>query len=152
MKPFPHHYQVTITAEPARPAVLTSRGLKTIVSGPPAEFDGPGGVWSPETLLVGAVSDCFVLTFKAIAAAAKLPWTNLLCDAEGTLERAEDGVRFTGIELHAKLEVPYQADADKARHLLEKAEKACLVGNSLRFKPVLHCDVVFKPEPHLVTA
>jgi organic hydroperoxide reductase OsmC/OhrA len=102
-------------------------------------------------LLVGAVSDCFVLTFKAIAAAAKLPWTSLVCDGAGILDRAEDGIRFTEIELHARLELPYQADADKAKRLLEKAEKACLVGNSLRFKPVLHCDVIGEPELHPAT-
>jgi peroxiredoxin-like protein len=151
MKAFPHHYEVTATAEPARQAVLISRGLNPMVSAPPAEFDGPGDVWSPETLLVGAVSDCFVLTFKAIATAAKLPWTSLVCEAQGTLDRAEDAIRFTGIELHAKVELPHQADADKARRLLEKAERACLVGNSLRFKPVLHCDVVVEPEFQPVT-
>jgi peroxiredoxin-like protein len=151
MKPFPHRYEVTATAEPARQAVLASRGLNPVISAPPAEFDGPGDVWSPETLLVGAVSDCFVLTFKAIAAAAKLQWTSLVCDAAGTLDRAEDAIRFTGIELHAKLELPHQVDADKARRLLEKAEKSCLVGNSLRFKPILHCDVVVEPELHPAT-
>jgi peroxiredoxin-like protein len=151
MKPFPHQYEVTATAEPARQAVLTSRGLKSMISAPPAEFDGPGDLWSPETLLVGAVTDCFVLTFKAIAAAAKLPWTSLVCDAQGTLDRAEHVIQFTGIELHAKLELQYRADAGKAQRLLEKAEKACLVGNSLRFKPVLHCDVVVEPELHPAT-
>jgi organic hydroperoxide reductase OsmC/OhrA len=151
MKSFPHHYQVTATAEPEHHTILTSPGLDPIFSAPPAQFNGPGDVWSPETLLVGAVSDCFALTFKTIAAAAKLSWKSLVCDSEGTLDRAEEAVRFTGIELRVRLELPSQADADRARRLLEKAEKACLVGNSLRFKPVLYCDVVIEPELHLAT-
>jgi peroxiredoxin-like protein len=145
MKPFPHHYKVTAGAEPTLETALTSNGLSPIISAPPAEFDGPGDRWSPETLFVGAVADCFILTFKAIAAAAKLPWTGVVCDAQGTLDRAENAVRFTGIELNARLELPANADGEKARRLLEKAEKACLVGNSLRFRPVVHCEVIVEP-------
>lgn len=145
MKSFPHHYKVTATAEPTVHTTLKSSGLDPITSAPPAEFDGPVDRWSPETLFVGAVADCFILTFKAIAAAAKLSWTNLACDAAGTLDRAEDAVRFTGIELYARLELSAHADADKGRRLLEKTEKACLVGNSLRFRPVVHCEVIVEP-------
>jgi organic hydroperoxide reductase OsmC/OhrA len=123
MKPFPHHYQVSAKAAEDGYATLTSHGLNPMVSAPPAEFNGPGHLWSPETLFVGAVADCFILTFKAIATAAKLRWTTLVCDAAGTLDRTEKAVRFTGIELHARLELPYQTDEEKARRLLEKAEK-----------------------------
>jgi peroxiredoxin-like protein len=152
MKSFPHLYKVTVTAEPARHTTLQSSGLDPIISAPPAEFDGPGDRWSPETLFVGAVADCFILTFKTIAASARLSWTNLVCDAKGKLDRAEDAVRFTGIELYVRLELPPQADGEKARRLLEKAEKSCLVGNSLRFKPVVHCEVVVEPALELTTA
>jgi len=153
MKPFPHHYQVNGKGQETGYTTLSSRGLKPIVSAPPAEFNGPDDLWSPETLFVGAVADCFILTFKTIAAAAKLRWTNLVCDAEGVLDRAVDGVRFTGIDLHVRLELPLPTDKDKAERLLEKAEKACLIGNSLRFKPTLHSEIlVVQPELHLVTA
>jgi peroxiredoxin-like protein len=145
MKPFPHYYKVTASAEPTLQTALTSSGLSPIISAPPGEFDGPGDRWSPETLFVAAVADCFILTFKAIAATAKLSWTRLVCDAEGTLDRAEESVRFTGIELHARVELPANADGERARRLLEKAEKACLIGNSLRFRPVVHCEVIVEP-------
>ncbi len=151
MKPFPHHYQVCAEGQETGYTTLSSRGLSTIVSAPPVEFHGPGDLWSPETLFVGTVADCFILTFKTIAAAAKLRWTNLVCDAEGVLDRAEDGVRFTGIDLHVRLELSFQTDEEKAQRLLEKAEKACLIGNSLRFKPILHSEIVIEPELHLVT-
>ena len=40
------------------------------------------------------------------------------------------------------LAVPAGTDVDRARRLLEKAEKACLVTNSLAFEPTLVADVV----------
>jgi peroxiredoxin-like protein len=121
--------------------VITSDRLEPFTSAPPEHFDGPGNLWSPETLLVAAVADCFALTFRAIARASQLPWTKLLCDADGTLDRSEGVTRFTAIDLHAWLVVPEETDAEKARVLLERAERNCLVGNSLRFKPTLHLNV-----------
>src|SRR5689334_7855037 len=146
MKPFPHHYHASANAEETGYTTLTSPGLRPLMSAPPAEFNGPGDLWSPETQFVGAVADCFILTFKTIATAAKLRWTNLVCDAEGVLDRTEESIRFSGIDLHVRLELPFQTDEEKARRLLEKAEKACLIGNSLRFKPVLHSEIVIERE------
>jgi organic hydroperoxide reductase OsmC/OhrA len=148
MKPLPHHYSVSIGAD-GGDLELSSNGLQPLRSAPPAEFGGPGDLWSPETLFLGAVADCFVLTFKAIASGAKLRWRNIHCDAEGTLERAEDAVRFTDILLRVRLEISREMDPERAQRLLEKAEKGCLVGNSLRFHPRLECDVVFEEAPTL---
>jgi organic hydroperoxide reductase OsmC/OhrA len=99
------------------------------------------GQWSPETLLVAAAVDCFVLTFRAIAAASKLPWERLSCSGEGTLDRVDGVTRFTALALQARLTLPAGGDADKAKRLLEKAERACLVTNSLALQPTLTCDV-----------
>jgi len=149
MKPLPHYYNVGIEAEADGGLELSSNGLQPLRSAPPAEFGGPGDLWSPETLFLGAVADCFVLTFKAIAASAKLRWTEIRCDATGTLDRAEDAVRFTDILLRVRLEISSEADPERAQRLLEKAEKGCLVGNSLRFHPKLECNVVFEETPTL---
>lgn len=132
MKPYPHHYQVSAEMEGAAPIRLSSPGIPDLESAPPAEFDGPGDRWSPETLLVGAVADCFLLTFRAVARASKYEWTRVRCRAEGTLERAEGVTRFTEIRLHAELEAPAGADAAMGERLLAKAEKSCLISNSLR--------------------
>jgi peroxiredoxin-like protein len=147
MKPLPHHYEVIVTAEDQGPVELQSPGIAPLVSAPPLEFDGPGNLWSPETLLVAATADCFVLTFKAIAASAKLKWSKIICAVNGTLDRAEDGVRFTEIVLRPRLEIPAETDPDKAERLLQKAEKACLVGKSLKFEPTVRCDVLVEEFP-----
>ena len=131
MHPYPHLYQVSAAAQPEGQVTLSSEGLPDIATAPPPQFDGPGGVWSPETLLCAAVADCFILTFRAVARASKFEWTGLTCAVEGKLERADGPTRFTGFVTHATLHVPAGADEAKAKLLLEKAEHSCLITNSL---------------------
>ena len=149
MKPLPHYYNVTVTANGEAPSEITSPGLKRIVSAPPTEFGGPGNLWSPETMTVAAVTNCFVLTFHAISMASNLKWTNLVCDGQGTVDRSDGVLRFTAIQLRARLLLPPDGDEEKARRLLEKTESACLVGNSLKFVPALEIEVALE-DPALV--
>jgi len=129
--PFPHHYRVTASAAPDREVALDSDGLGTLQTLPPAQFGGPGDHWSPETLLIGALSSCFVLTFRAIARARRLDWVSLSCEVEGVLAREQGNSHFTDFVLHARLRVPASADVELAEQLLNKAEHGCLVTNSL---------------------
>src|SRR5215510_7751370 len=103
-----------------------SGDLPALATASPREFDGPGDRWSPETLLTGAVADCFILTFRAIARASKLVWHDLECDATGTLDRVDGVTRFTAVDLHARLAVPPGVDEALAARLLHKAEERCL--------------------------
>ena len=142
MTPLPHHYKVRATGAATGTLDLDSPGLQTLRSAAPAEFGGPGDLWSPETLLVGAIADCFILTFRAVARAGKLEWLSLDCETEGTLERVEGVTSFTRYVTRATLTVAPGADAAKARELLERSEKACLVANSLRGERSLTISIV----------
>jgi len=152
MKPFPHSHDVSVEARSETEATISANGLTSLASAPPAEFGGPGNLWSPETLLVGAVADCFILTFKAIAAAARFNWTEIQCDGSGVLDRAEGSVRFTRMLLHVRLTVPAGTDKERAQVLLKKAEKACLIANSLRFSPELRYEVLTEEVPDLLAS
>jgi organic hydroperoxide reductase OsmC/OhrA len=128
---FPHHYQVAIDTRADAPTVtIASQGLPPLVTAPPVEFGGPGTHWSPETLLVAAVADCFTLGFKAIAAASRLDWSRLEVNVSGKLDRIERKMRFTELDIVAKVTVPAAA-ASRAPRILEKAEESCLITNSL---------------------
>jgi organic hydroperoxide reductase OsmC/OhrA len=142
MHPFPHRYIVNAAVRPDGDVPLSAEGVRIIESAPPKEFDGPGNQWSPEGLLTAAVADCFVLSFRAIAAASKYPWISLQSRTEGTLDRIEGKMRFTRFDTHAKLSVPAGADAERAKRLLEKAELTCLVANSLSSERHLTVEVV----------
>ena len=131
MQDFPHHYKAAASAAPEGDVVLSSSDLDDLASAAPVEFGGPGGKWSPETLLTAAVADCFILGFKAIARASRFSWNRLQCDVEGVLERIHHVTRFTEFRVRATLEIPADADEDRAQLLLEKADATCLVTNSL---------------------
>jgi peroxiredoxin-like protein len=139
MQPFPHRYTASTVAGSIGSITVNSEGLPPLVTNPPVEFDGPGDEWSPETLLVGAVATCFSLSFRAIAAASKFEWESLRCNVSGTVDRVERTVRFTEIEIDARLEV--RGDTEKGKRLLEKAKQSCLVTNSLVSEVRLHTEV-----------
>ena len=131
MHPFPHRYTINAAVRPDGDVPLSMDGVRIIESAPPKEFDGPGNQWSPEGLLTAAVADCFVLSFRAIAAASKYAWVSLEARTEGTLDRIDGKMRVTRFDTHARLHVPDGSDVERAKKLLEKAELACLVANSL---------------------
>jgi len=141
MQRLPHHYTVTATANAEGEIQLESDHLSALASAAPAEFGGPGDRWSPETLCVGAVADCFVLTFRAVARAAKLPWSSLRCDVEGTLDRVEHVTQFTAFLVRATLRVPPGTDEARARDLLAKTEQTCLITQSLKGTSQLEASV-----------
>jgi organic hydroperoxide reductase OsmC/OhrA len=142
MQNLPHHYHVKASASPEGDVSLSADKLPTLLSAPPAEFGGPGDRWSPESLLVAAIADCFVLTFRAIARASKLDWVALSCQVEGTLDRVERVTRFSDFKVSATLNVPAGTDEQRARHLLEKAEAGCLITNSLSATTQLATEVI----------
>jgi len=143
MQNLPHNYAVTASARSEENVALSSAGVSPIDSAPPAEFGGPGDRWSPETLLVAAVADCFVLTFKAIARASKLEWESLACDADGILDRVDNVTQFTEMNIRAVLTVAEGTDEKKAMRLLEKSEQVCLITNSLKSEPHLVAEVQY---------
>ncbi len=142
MHPYPHLYQVSATARPAGNVTLGSEGLPDIASAPPPQFDGPGGLWAPETLLCAAVADCFILTFRAIASASKFDWTAVTVAVDGTLARTEGPTRFTHFVTRATLHVPAGTDIARAKLLMEKAEHNCMITNSLNGTRELVAEVV----------
>ncbi len=145
MHPYPHRYLVQAQGDATGNVQVAAESLPTLETNAPPEFDGPGDRWSPETLLVAAVADCFVLTFRAIARLSKLPWLSLACDVVGTVDRVERVTQFTGFVVRARLRVPVGTNQDQARRLLTKAEETCLVTNSLKARSHLEADVEVAP-------
>ena len=142
MHPFPHQYQVAAQATANGDVTLAAQGLTSLPSDAPAEFDGPGNRWSPETLLTAAVADCFVLSFRAIARASKFGFDKLEVETKGTLDRVANVNRFTHFFTTAKLSVPPGTDRERAKKLLEKAEQICLITNSLNAERHLNAIVL----------
>ncbi len=133
MHSFPHHYAVASTVEPGPEVItLTSPDLAPLATTAPPEFDGPSGHWSPETLLVAAVVDCYALTFRGIARRNQLAWTRLDVNCVGRLERPDGVTRFTHFDLRVRLLLSERASDDLATRVLRRAEETCLITSSLK--------------------
>ncbi len=145
MQEYPHRYAAAAKTGEDGEITLSSPRLPSLASAAPAEFGGPGDRWSPETLLVAAVADCFILTFRAIAGLSKLKWTSLTCDVVGTLDRVDRVLQFTRFDVRARLVVPAGANAEQAHRLMVKVEQGCLVTSSLKGPSHLEATVDVTP-------
>jgi peroxiredoxin-like protein len=105
--------------------------VRPLTTAAPAEFDGPGGLWSPETLLVGSAADCFAITFRGVARASRLEWIDMSCEVTGTLDRTDGVMRFTRIDLHVRLTLSDGGSEELAGRVLDKAKRNCLITSSL---------------------
>lgn len=141
MQDLPHNYAVAATAATDSNVSLSSPGIPDLDSAAPAEFGGPGDLWSPETLLVASVADCFILSFRSIARASSLEWSTLRCEVDGILDRVDKVTKFVAFNVRAILAVPDGTDEAKAMRLLERADKVCLITNSLIAESRLEAEV-----------
>jgi len=121
-----------------RHGVVEGHGVEPPINfSAPPEFQGQAGVWTPEHFFTSAVATCFITTFQAIAALSKFEPHALEVSAEGQVEKAEGGFRFTRVTVRPILTITNESDRERALRLLEKAERACLISRSLQSQIVL---------------
>jgi peroxiredoxin-like protein len=142
MKPLPHRYVVRLSGGPDGYGSLAVDGLPELRAAAPAEFDGPGDAWSPEHLLLASVEACFLLTAQAVARASKVAFTALTLTAEGTVDKQDGVMRFTEIVLKPRLVLAPGADTERARRVLDKSGRTCLVTASLATPVRLEPEIV----------
>lgn len=127
-----YQYEINLEWTGQRAGELTAEGLAPLPVAPPPEFNGPGGQWTPEHLLVAASASCLMATFLAIAEISKLKVISFRMESFGRLEKLpEEGYRFTEITLMPEIGVA-PPDEERARKALEKAGRNCLISKSLR--------------------
>ncbi len=139
MTQFPLFYENTIAWTGEKKGEVSGPKLPALQVATPPDFGGHEGFWSPEQCFVAAVNACVMSTFLAIAQLSKLPFESYEAEASGKLDKPEGQVmQFTEITIRAKLVVSHSKDLERAGRLLEKAEKQCLVSNSI--KAVVHLE------------
>jgi len=142
MQDYPHRYKAAARGGIEGVIDTSSPGLENIPAMAPPEFDGPGDKWSPETMLVAAVANCFILTFRAVARGSKFDWNALTCEVTGVLDRVERVTQFVEFYIDVSLRVPAGTDAHRAHQLAEKSEQVCLVTRSLTGRKILNVAVI----------
>ncbi|MVM41495.1 OsmC family peroxiredoxin [Spirosoma sp. HMF3257] len=135
-----HVYEVNLGWQYARLGQLSSPVLtESIKVATPPEFPkGMPGVWSPEHLLVAAVAGCFMTTFLAIAENFQLDFDDFDCRAVGKLDKIDNTLMITEVDLFPELLLTDESDVEKANRVLQKAEKACLITHSIRSTVFMH--------------
>lgn len=137
-----HEYNVNLSWKEGRVGRLSSPELNDEfnVATPPPFSGGVEGIWSPEHLFVSSVSSCFMTTFLAIAKYSKLSYEDIEVEAIGRLGKVDGKFMVTEIVLKPELMITDQKLADKAKRIMEKAEKACLITRSIR------SEIIFEPK------
>lgn len=141
-----HTYHVDLEWKADRKGQISSPFLeqKVEVATPPEFPKGMHGIWSPEHLFTAAVSSCFMTTFLAIAENSNLEFISLSCPAEGVLDKKEGKFAMTEILLKPVLTIPNENDREKAEKVMIKAERACLISNSITTEVHMETQVLVK--------
>ena len=92
------------------------------VATPPEFPKGIPGIWSPEHLFTASVNSCFMTTFLAIA------------ENSGKLEESEGKYMMTEVNLKPQVTLHDESQRERALRVLDKAEAACLITNSIKSK------------------
>ncbi len=142
MTQFPHDYVVTASAIVDGSVDTRSEGKPSLAVAPPKTFGGTGDIWSPEELLLAALADCFILTFRAIASSAGLAWQHIDCRATGVLDRDGSTILFTAFDLHCELEIEVRSSEREAMSVLGRAKRSCFVSRALAVHPTLHTTII----------
>ncbi len=135
-------YQTSVKWTEQRKGVIACEGKPDVQVATPPEFKGHEGIWSPEDLFVASANICLMTTFLAVAERAGLAFSTYESAAEGRLELVEGKFQFTTIAIRPIITLKSGDDADKAKELIEKAERNCLISNSMKanvtLEPVIH--------------
>ena len=95
----------------------------------PTELGGQGAGETPESLLAAAAAACYAITLGAILANRGLPVAHLEVEAELQLVKTGHRAAIAGVKLRPRVSLADGGEVPRA--LLEKAERACLVGKAL---------------------
>lgn len=115
----------------ANAATTTMSGMKEGEIGPPAEYGGRPDTLNPEELFVASINSCLMLVFYHFAEKSAVEVQSYEADAQGTVEKTRDGLRFTSVNVQVRIRASGKDITRKVRELTELAEKYCLVSNSV---------------------
>lgn len=121
---------------------VSGEGKPTLPGSADAAFRGDAGRWSPEDLLVAALSQCHMLWFLHLCAVNGIVVTAYIDNAQGAMTESEDGGgEFTAVTLRPRASIADPDQAGRALELHEEAHRLCFIARSVNFpvscEPVL---------------
>jgi len=133
-------FRNTVYKNSDQPAKTEMSGISESEIGPPQEYGGSPNSLNPEELFVASVNSCIMLVFFHFAKKYEIEITSYNSDAEGKVEKTKNGLRFTNVEVKAKVSLGDAGSAERIEEIAQLAEKFCLVSGSLA------CPVQYKVE------
>ena len=119
----------------------TDEGLALSVATPPEFRGGIHGMWSPEHLLVSAVSSCYALTLAGVADRRQIPLYDVAIRGVGHITRRADA-RFGFVVVELAVEITTEEGyEDHARRAARAAESGCLIAQALRIPIEIELEV-----------
>ena len=112
-------------------------GKPILKVGPPPQFGGGKEDWSPEELLLAALASCLMATFFTFAKNEALEILGYDGVAYGILRKMPAGFGWEGLTNEVKLEIDPK-DEERAKLLLLKAKKNCIISNSMNTEVALN--------------
>lgn len=126
-------FKNTVRCRAGETAITTMSGAADAEIGAPVEYGGRADTLNPEELLVASINSCLMLVFYHFAAKSALEIESYEADAEGTVEKTKNGLRFTGARVEARVKASGPDVAVNLAKAAELAERYCLVSNSVNF-------------------
>lgn len=129
-----HFYQVEVNWKNNRNGILSSEVLdkKLTIATPPEFTKGEPNIWSPEHYYLAAINGCLLTTFLAIAEDYKLNFIDFQSSAVGKLEMVDKKYMISEVFLKPVIIIAEEVDRELAQKVIEKAERACLISNSVK--------------------
>ena len=125
-----------------REHVLSAAGKHTIEGSSDPVFHGDGARWNPEELLLGALTQCHLLSYLHVAASNGVTVIDYTDDSIGTMTQTSGGGgHFTVVTLRPTVTIADAGQLELARSLHQRASELCFIAASMNF-PVLHAPTI----------
>src|SRR5277367_1598934 len=109
-------------------------GRPVIAGSSDPAFRGDPTRWNPEELLVASLSQCHMLWFLHVCAAAGVVVTGYRDHAAGTMvETPDGGGHFEQVVLRPEVQFASAEHEQRAEELHERAHQLCFIANSVNF-------------------
>ena len=107
----------------------------------PPEFGGEGKDWSPEHLLLSALTGSYMTTFLAFSRKLGFEIFQFECSAIGQVEVVDGKYAFTTINLSPKMFITHESARELAALAMDKTRNGCLVANSIQARIIYHGEI-----------
>ncbi len=121
----------TVEKTGTEPAKTAMSGISKMEVGAPECYGGSPDALNPEEMFVASINSCIMLVFYHFADKYKVGISSYSTEAAGTVEKTKNGLRFTAVEVKAKVSLRDESQAEKIEEIAQLAEKYCLVSGSV---------------------